>query len=130
MKELEELRIVHKNLMGLHKEDKGSLIEYKAEEGRIIAYGILQRDDVTVSDVFLKKDSKFTWHEHKVLEVMIVYNGEVTFEREDGIVIKVGKDKPVYFSKFVPHRILNVTEDSNLIVVTVPSEEGLPNARE
>lgn len=66
-------------------------------------------------------------HAHKVHEWLIVYEG--SFEMEiNGEIKLLRKGDYVYIKPNSPHSVLNTLADSWFIAITVPADEGFPDA--
>ena len=100
-------------------------IIYKVEEGTSFGFGLLNRPEVAVQELFVSKGTAFPEHVHKNEDEWgIVYKGKMkVVVGNEEIVLNSGDC--VKFDKGVIHSS-KALEDTWLIVVAVPRIDGFP----
>jgi quercetin dioxygenase-like cupin family protein len=100
-------------------------IIYDVEDGTSFGFGLLNRPQVSVQELFVSKGTSFPAHLHKEEnEWGILYKGEMkVFLGDKEIILKAGEC--VHFEKGVIHSSQALT-DCWLIAVGVPKIKGFP----
>ena len=124
MKELREMTDKLPSLGNIIIEKRDNSVVYNVN-GTALGFGLYNSKDVAVQRVFMSKDTTFDQHVHSVHEWGIVYKGKVVFHY-DGEQKEVGEGQMIYLEPNHPHRGM-ILEDTWIIFITVPSDEGYPN---
>lgn len=114
------------DLTGLVKERSGANVEYAAEGGTLIGFGLYKNGEVAVRRTFMSKNASLEGHKHKEHEYLIVYSGKLAVRRGDK-AYSVGPGQSIHFPPETPHSCLAIL-DTWAIGVTVPAAEGYPDA--
>lgn len=96
--------------------------------GETKLFGLYNGDDAAVVRVFVPAGVKFPWHTHAMPEHVVCVSGRAELVQDDGrkrqckprTVFTVPASEPHTFVAF---------EDTWLICVTIPPDEGYPDAR-
>jgi quercetin dioxygenase-like cupin family protein len=129
LKELTE-KINLKDLV--HK--KKDIINYEVECGYAVGNFIAKKyNTYKIQEVFLSKGTNFPnhmhWHEdYEIHEYGIVVSGKVRFFSEDeSMNNKVFKEKEMFYFKPGISHSAEVLEDTILLCVVIPDDEGYPD---
>lgn len=120
---------------------KPGFIEYKVKSGTCIGFGLHKEDLISVQRNFISNGAQFPRHSHEEVEYLIIYKGKLeTYSEDDNLYCiksgKAGKYKSpiilesgdgVFFQSNVCHHSIAL-EDTWLIGITIPSQEGYPSA--
>ena len=99
-------------------------MEYDVD-GTCIGFGLHNQQEVAVQRAFVSGGTTFPKHEHDTHEFLIVYQGHLIFHLHDE-EYPVGVAGSIHIEPHTPHSVV-ATEDSWLIGITVPAEEGYPH---
>jgi quercetin dioxygenase-like cupin family protein len=101
---------------------------YRVDRGCSVGWGLYKNDDIAVQRNELAPGTVFPEHTHKdMAEWIIVYKGRIRFTHGDGETATLGVGDSIKFEPNTPHRA-EVLELCHLIGVTIPADEGYPNA--
>ena len=91
-------------------------------------WGLLKKSGVAVLDAFCPEGTTFPLHEHEQIEMLIVYEGCAHVEcTQCGLTKDVHVGESITMPKNTPHKIY-FPMDTWLIGITIPADEGYPNA--
>jgi len=97
-------------------------------DGKIRAVGAWRNGKVAVAVVWLEKGSDLETHIHRdSFEYFIGIEGKIEFTTEDGTIL-LEPNGTIFFPPGKPHSC-NILEDSYIVAVTIPPDEGYPDAR-
>ena len=106
---------------------KDGVIQFEAGEGTAITFGLLKEDNCAVAKTFISKGSHIPFHEHDVIEHVIVYKGEVGMEfNNKQYLIKQGES--ISIPKNVQHNAFT-KKDSWIIAITIPADNAFPDVK-
>jgi len=101
-----------------------SYVEYSVSNGTAIGFGLLNQPEVAVQKIFISKGSIFPQHEHDVIEIGVIFAGEVEINVGDtpirfrvGDVIKLQKNE---------RHSVKAIDDSWIIAIVIPRDDGYP----
>jgi quercetin dioxygenase-like cupin family protein len=103
----------------------GHMVDYDVKEGSSLGIGLFKNEQIAVQQNELKEGTIFPAHAHDGIEVIIVYEGEVTFHyKDEAITLKVGD---VLRIPAMEEHFVTVKKDSKMIGITIPPDRGYPN---
>jgi quercetin dioxygenase-like cupin family protein len=106
-------------------------VQFGEGGGDAVSLGLLKNEHTAVAYTFIPPEKTFDTHRHEQREYLIVVTGMITINDPDGLRgsrLLVGDY--VVFDPNVPHGVTAGPEGADLIVVTIPPDEGFPDARE
>ena len=102
----------------------GRTVEYAMDSGVCFGIGALNQDDVAVQKSFISQGAKFPHHDHKEVEILAVFKGEIQVSTNScdktlgvGDVIKISPEE---------EHSVNALSDAWIIGITIPRSEGYP----
>jgi len=121
---MEKLQALTEQIVQLSKisnDSSSGLREYKLENGMAFSSTVYQSSHMSAAIFTASKGTIFPFHLHpKCKEVLICYHGKMTcvtdrrrIEMEAGTVVELGSDEG---------HMLNVHEDSKMMIVTIPPD--------
>ena len=129
---MEKLRELTKKLVDLKTDVVGPVVDcyltqYSRRPGMVIAQGLLKKKEVSILEALFKATAIVEQHDHNCHEWVIVYAGEIQVTDIYGT-----KSYRVGECYYAPPGIAHTTTckvDSAVIGVTVPMDEGYPDAK-
>lgn len=107
---------------------------WEMEGGTVIADGLLKEARVAVCDFFISRGTTMDPHRHlsksgePCIEVVCLYRGSIRISNlKTGKVDKYTDRGVIIIPPGEPHELYGIT-DSSLICVTIPADEGYPDA--
>jgi len=133
MDNLDKLKALTNELPGVPKLDDlvsnrdlaNHSIIYDVEEGTSFGFGLLNRPEVAVQELFVSKGTLFPDHIHELeQEWGIIYKGKMLVF-VDGKDIVVGPGECIHFERGVVHGSKAI-EDCWMIAIAIPKITGYP----
>lgn len=102
--------------------------------GKSDVCGIINNKQLSIADVYTKKNSQSNWHTHSETEHLILYEGEgYTMECIDNDGVRYNREitlkKSCYILQGIPHRIKSVKSDCKSIVILIPGSKTFPKGK-
>jgi quercetin dioxygenase-like cupin family protein len=103
-----------------------STVRYEVDQGQCVGVNLRFGMQIAVQDAYMSGGATFPVHSHSGIEHLIVYEGRIRIE-EDGIGREIGVGESCVFPSGVKHTVLAI-EDTWMIGITIPADEGYPHA--
>lgn len=120
---LKQLKELTPKLPSIVVSEKSPAIEYNVANGMCFGLALVNTNNVSVQIAVMSKGAEFPAHDHKSEEFLIIYRGKL-------IVKELGKEfgigEHIHFPAGFLHTVVAL-EDTKMIAVAVPSEEGYPD---
>ena len=116
-------------LLDFVERENGNFIQYSpASDGTFLGFGLYKEKDVAVQKVFMSKGTEIAEHKHTETECGIIYKGKakINYNGKESKLLEKGDS--VIFKPNEPHSGI-ILEDTWMIFITVPAEEGYPDDR-
>lgn len=125
LKRLRELtELLPPPTVGTEFREGSGFVEYHID-GTCFGFALFYRPEVAVQRSFISAGSRFLDHVHETHEFLLVYQGQIVVYIEDE-EYEVGIAGVMHIEPDTPHSVV-ATEDTWLIGITVPAEEGYPH---
>lgn len=129
--ELNNLKVVDRRLdfaEFVTPTDDPSIILLDSEVGHIVSYGLYRSEgEISVARTTFTKGSHFPNHTHDQCEVFVIYKGYLEVTVEGKRVDKKGRR--IYYVMPGQKHEVTATEDTKVIVITIPHSEEFPIPR-
>jgi quercetin dioxygenase-like cupin family protein len=102
---------------------KNKVIDYEIKDGHCIGVSLLNNDKVAIQDAYMRAGTMFPLHAHDVIEIIIVYEGELECVCDS--VIHLKKGDVTKFEVNTLHTCKAIT-DSHIIGITIPASPNYP----
>lgn len=123
---LEKLRKITANLppFQFERQNEGHIAFFPARSQ--LAFRLLEKKEILVTKIFFSKETLIPKHHHQAREISIVYEGKIGLRKKNETKELLSG---AYFvvNPGEPHSVL-IKEDTWLLSITTPREEGYPNA--
>ncbi len=103
------------------------MVGWETSGGLAQAWGLLKEPEVAVCRSELEAGTVFHFHQHDAAEWLLVYVGEIEIQYPEGGGAILAPGDSIRFGAGRPHRVVART-DVKLIAVTIPADEGFPDA--
>ena len=106
--------------------DRNHHVEYNVENGFCIGFPLLNNDKIAIQRAFISKGTYFGEHKHEdSVEIFVIFKGEFKLLVGDNEeILEIGDCARVEKNTLHDGYAIDNTE---MICITVPSEEGYPN---
>lgn len=102
----------------------GSTADYKSDTGACAGIGLLHNGQVAVQHAYMTAGSKLLPHEDKEIEILILYEGDMTITTPD-CVYHAMVGRPLVIEPNTPH-IAESVGGAKMIAITIPASTGYP----
>jgi len=104
-------------------------VEYEVENGVAFGFNLWNIKKVAIQRAFMSRGAVFPTHQHDEVEILIVYEGKLSVNkehaRECSNVNELQVGQCVRFSSGESHSV-TALENTHMIAITIPAAEGYP----
>ena len=110
-------------LEGLIKNREPNVVDYNLEAGECRGKALLNTSLIAIQDCYF--EGNFPLHTHKVIEILIVYEGSITVVMQNKkTIVRVGES--ITIPEGTEHEVICNTHFARLIGITIPPSRGYP----